>query len=49
MWADLSDGLTIGLPLAWFPRLLRARPGECDPVRLRSRGCIGMRSTRMCR
>lgn len=24
MWVELSDGRTIGVPLAWFPRLLRA-------------------------
>jgi hypothetical protein len=24
MWVDLSDGRTLGVPLAWFPRLLRA-------------------------
>ena len=24
MWVDLSDGRTIGVPLAWFPRLLAA-------------------------
>jgi len=24
MWVDLSDGRTIGVPLAWFPRLLNA-------------------------
>jgi len=23
-WVDLEDGRTIGVPLAWFPRLLRA-------------------------
>jgi hypothetical protein len=23
-WVELSDGRTIGVPLAWFPRLLRA-------------------------
>ena len=26
MWVDLSDGRTLGVPLAWFPRLLRASP-----------------------
>lgn len=26
MWVDLSDGRTIGVPLAWFPRLLSADP-----------------------
>lgn len=24
MWVGLSDGRTIGVPLAWFPRLRRA-------------------------
>ena len=24
MWVGLSDGRTLGVPLAWFPRLLRA-------------------------
>jgi len=24
MWVDLSDGRTLGVPLAWFPRLLNA-------------------------
>jgi hypothetical protein len=23
-WVDLDDGRTIGVPLAWFPRLLHA-------------------------
>jgi hypothetical protein len=26
MWVELSDGRTIGVPLAWFPRLLNASP-----------------------
>jgi hypothetical protein len=26
MWVDLSDGRTLGVPLAWFPRLLDATP-----------------------
>lgn len=26
MWVELSDGRTLGVPLAWFPRLLRATP-----------------------
>lgn len=25
-WVDLSDGRTLGVPLAWFPRLLHAKP-----------------------
>lgn len=28
MWVSLSDGRTIGVPLVWFPRLLKASP-EC--------------------
>jgi Protein of unknown function (DUF2442) len=28
MWVDLTDGRTIGVPLAWFPRLLRATPEQ---------------------
>jgi hypothetical protein len=26
MWVDLSDGRTLGVPLAWFPRRLHASP-----------------------
>jgi hypothetical protein len=26
MWVDLTDGRALGVPLAWFPRLLRASP-----------------------
>jgi hypothetical protein len=24
MWVELADGRVLGIPLAWFPRLLRA-------------------------
>jgi hypothetical protein len=34
MWVDLADGRTLGVPLAWFPRLLRATPAERDRVEL---------------
>lgn len=34
LWVDLSDGRTIGLPLAWFPRLLAATPAERANLRL---------------
>jgi hypothetical protein len=34
MWVDLSDGRTIGVPLAWFPRLLRASPAQREGVEL---------------
>ena len=28
MWLDLTDGRQLGVPLAYFPRLLRATPGQ---------------------
>ena len=28
MWVDLLDGRTLGVPLAWFPRLLNATPQQ---------------------
>lgn len=28
MWVDLVDGRTLGVPLAYFPRLLNASPAE---------------------
>jgi len=28
LWVSLSDGRTIAAPLAWFPRLLEATPGQ---------------------
>src|SRR5436853_7877920 len=34
MWVDLTDGRTLGIPLAWFPRLLRATPAERELVEL---------------
>ena len=38
MWVDLSDGRTIGVPLAWFPRLLQSTPEQLEQVRISSRG-----------
>ena len=38
MWVDLSDGRTIGVPLAWFPRLLRSTAEQREQVRMTSRG-----------
>jgi hypothetical protein len=26
MWVELTDGRTLGIPLAWFPRLLHGAP-----------------------
>ena len=37
-WVALSDGPVIGVPLAWFPRLLRAGREERGACRLSSRG-----------
>jgi len=34
MWVDLADGRTLGVPLAWFPRLLRATAVEREHVEL---------------
>jgi hypothetical protein len=34
MWVDLTDGRTLGAPLAWFPRLLCATPAEREQVEL---------------
>jgi hypothetical protein len=34
MWVDLADGRTLGVPLAWFPRLLKATPAERARVEL---------------
>lgn len=28
MWVELSDGRILGIPLAWFPRLLHATPEQ---------------------
>lgn len=34
MWVELSDGRTIGVPLAWFPRLLHATPEQRQRYRI---------------
>ncbi|MCK1759201.1 DUF2442 domain-containing protein [Bradyrhizobium sp. 137] len=34
MWVELSDGRTLGIPLALFPRLLHATPAELDQAEL---------------
>jgi hypothetical protein len=38
MWVDLSDGRIIGVPLAWFPRLLHSTAEQREQVRISSRG-----------
>ncbi|GAB4058107.1 DUF2442 domain-containing protein [Uliginosibacterium sediminicola] len=32
MWVELADGRVLGVPLAWFPRLLRATPDQLAAV-----------------
>lgn len=34
MWVSLDDGRVLGVPLAWFPRLLRATPEQLASVEL---------------
>jgi hypothetical protein len=34
MWVELSDGRTLGVPLAWFPRLLHATKSQREKVEL---------------
>jgi len=34
MWVELTDGRTLGVPLAWFPRLLRATSAEREHVEI---------------
>jgi hypothetical protein len=38
MWVDLADGRMLGVPLAWFPRLLRATPAQREKVELSRMG-----------
>ena len=38
MWVNLSDGRTLGVPLAWFPRLLGATADERGAVEISAFG-----------
>jgi hypothetical protein len=38
LWVDLEDGRTIGVPLAWFPRLLHATREQREAFELSRRG-----------
>jgi len=38
MWVDLVDGRTLGVPLAWFPKLLAATPEQLASYELSPRG-----------
>lgn len=34
MWVELEDGRTLGIPLAWFPRLFHATPEQRNACEL---------------
>ena len=38
MWVELVDGRVLSVPLAWFPRLLRANPSERNAYRISPSG-----------
>jgi hypothetical protein len=38
LWVDLDDGRVVGVPLAWFPRLLAATPEQRAGFELSPRG-----------
>ncbi|OMQ20858.1 DUF2442 domain-containing protein [Serratia oryzae] len=38
MWVELNDARTIGVPLAWFPRLLQASAEQLANYELSARG-----------
>jgi len=37
-WVELDDGRTLGVPLAWFPRLLHGTPEQRGAVELSRMG-----------
>jgi hypothetical protein len=38
LWVELTDGRTLGVPLAWLPRLLHSTAEQREQVRISSRG-----------
>ena len=38
MWVELDDGRTLGVPLAWFPRLFEANPADLGAVEISPHG-----------
>lgn len=34
MWVSLTDGRILGIPLAWFPRLMLAKPADRENFEL---------------
>lgn len=39
MWVELDDGRSLGIPLAWFPRLLHGSPDQRAAVEI---GAVGL-------
>jgi hypothetical protein len=38
LWVELNDGRTLGVPLAWFPRLLNASLEQLEDFELTPKG-----------
>lgn len=38
LWVELTDGRTLSVPLAWFPKLLRASAKQREQVTISTRG-----------
>ncbi len=38
LWVELDDGRVVGVPLAWFPRLLAATPQQREVFEFSPRG-----------
>ena len=38
MWVELADGRTVGVPMAWFPRLLHATPEQREKYEIGATG-----------
>lgn len=38
LWVDLQDGRTVGVPIAWFPRLLKASAQQRRAGRISASG-----------
>ncbi len=38
MWVELADGRTLGVPLAWFPRLLNATSAQRECLEISTGG-----------
>lgn len=38
LWVELQDGRTVGVPIAWFPRLLNATPEQRAAGRVSASG-----------